>query len=130
MTKIAILEDDEGLAEIYQVSLKAEGFKVIHAIDGVAGVELVKTHTPDLVLLDIMMPQMSGDEVLRAMRESDWGKNTPVIVLTNIAESELSDEFRKLNYQGYLVKAMNSPSQIIDNVKRVLAGQPVQHPLK
>lgn len=129
MPTIAVIEDDEGLSEIYQVSLQADGFQTVYARDGKTGLDVIQKSMPDLVLLDIMMPQMSGDQVLAAMRATEWGKNIPVIISTNISEAEIPTSLRGLKYDALLIKANNSPSQIIDLIKKVLAaGQ--QTPVK
>lgn len=120
MPTVAVIEDDNGLSEIYQVSLKSEGYQVVTAIDGEAGLALVQQQKPDLVLLDIMMPKMSGDQVLTEMRKTEWGKDIPVIIMTNISEAEIPNNLRQLSYEALLIKANNSPSQIIELVKKVL----------
>lgn len=120
MQTVAVIEDDEGLSEIYQTSLASDGFQVVIARDGEAGLALVQSEKPDLVLLDIMMPKMSGDQVLAEMRKTDWGKDIPVIIMTNISEAEIPSTLRQLNYSALLIKANNSPSQIIEMVKKIL----------
>lgn len=120
MALIAIIEDDKMLAEIYEISLEAAGFQAEIAHDGKAGLELIKKSLPDLVLLDIMMPIMSGDQVLKHMRESTWGKDIPVVMATNISESEAPDELMKLKFERFLIKANNSPKQIIEIIKEIL----------
>lgn len=120
MLKIAVIEDDEGLSEIYQTSLTADGYQVVIARDGEAGLALIQAEKPDLILLDIMMPKVSGDQVLAEMRKSAWGKDIPVIIMTNISEAEIPNTLRQLNYSALLIKANNSPSQIIEMVKKIL----------
>ncbi len=120
MAKIAIIEDDVMLAEIYQTSLALEGFNCLVAHDGRTGLALIQREMPDLVLLDIMLPEMGGDEVLSAMRASDWGKDIKVLVLTNISKTEAPEAFSRLHFEDYLVKANNTPDQIVGTVKRIL----------
>jgi DNA-binding response OmpR family regulator len=105
MYTVCIVEDDAMLAEIYHTLLQSAGFKSFVANDGQAGIELVGQVQPDLVLLDIMLPQLSGDEVLRQIRSNDWGKETKVIMLTNISESEAPDGLNELGFSRYIVKA-------------------------
>jgi len=121
MTKVVIVEDDIPLAEMYKFKLDGAGYICEIALDGAAGLELIKNSKPDLVLLDLMLPQMTGSEVLKHIRSSDWGKNIKVIVLTNVSEAEAPDELNKLGIEKYLVKANHTPSQVIEFVNQALA---------
>ncbi|MDZ7786502.1 MAG: response regulator [Candidatus Saccharibacteria bacterium] len=122
--KIVLVEDDEMLAEIYQTRLELAGFECKRAGNGMTGLELIQNELPDLVLLDLMMPIMSGDDVLKAMRESDWGKAIKVIVLTNISEAEAPANIRDFGIERYIVKANLVHNQLIDAVKQVLGEAP------
>ncbi len=124
MSKVVIVEDDIPLAEMYKFKLDGAGFVCEIALDGAAGLELIKNSKPDLVLLDLMLPQMTGGDVLKHMRGSQWGKNIKVIVLTNVSEAEAPDELRKLGIERYLVKANNTPSQVIEFVNQALGAKP------
>jgi two-component system, OmpR family, alkaline phosphatase synthesis response regulator PhoP len=118
--KIVIVEDDAMLAEIYQTSLQTEGFICHVAHDGVAALGVIQEQIPDLVLLDLMIPQISGDEVLHQMRESDWGKHIKVIIATNISESEAPDGLSKYGFERYLVKANTGPAELVQIIKQTL----------
>ena len=84
-SKIAVVEDDRDLQFLYKLKLEHEGFEVATASDGRAGLEVSQHFRPDLLLLDLRMPEMSGDEMLARLREHDWGSGIRVIVLTNIS---------------------------------------------
>lgn len=120
--KIVLAEDDEMLAEIYQTRLELAGYECKRANNGLAGLELIQKELPDLVLLDLMMPMMSGDEVLQAMRKSDWGKSIKVIILTNISEAEAPDDIQELGIERYIVKANLVHDQLVETVKQVLSN--------
>lgn len=120
MAKIVLVEDDAMLAEIYQTWLQIAGHECHIANDGVTGLELIKQNIPDLALLDLMLPQMSGDNILRAMRESDWGKKIKAIFLTNISESEAPEGIQKLGFERYIVKANLATNQLADIVAETL----------
>ena len=75
---------------------------------------------PDLILLDLRMPVLSGEEMLEALRENDWAKNIKVIVLTNISKDEAPAKLRLLDVDQYIVKAHHTPAQIVDIVQKVL----------
>lgn len=121
MTKIAIIEDDSVINQMYRIKFEAEGFDVQVADNGKSGIELVKNFQPDIVLLDIQMPEMTGDEALQHMRSQNWGKTVPVIVLTNLGAEESPKVLRSLNIHSYIVKADFTPSQVVDRVKQALS---------
>ena len=121
MTKIAIIEDDSAIHQMYRMKFESEGFDVQLAGDGRSGVELVKKFRPDLVLLDMQMPEVDGLSALRIIRKEDWGKTVPVIILTNLGEEESPKELRSLGISGYIVKADLTPRQVVARVKETLA---------
>lgn len=120
MTKIAIIEDDPTINQMYRMKFEAAGFDVRLASDGKTGVALVEAFGPDLILLDMQMPVMTGHEALKKIRDSDWGKVIPVIILTNMGEEESPKELRSLGIESYIVKADLTPSQVVERVKETL----------
>lgn len=120
--KIAIVEDDLVISQMYRMKFEAEGFDVQTAENGKLGVELCKKMHPDVLLLDIRMPEMNGDEALKIIRATDWGKNIPVLVLTNLGEEEAPKALQALGIHSYIVKADFTPRQVVERVKEVLAG--------
>jgi len=120
MTKIAIIEDDSVINQMYRMKFEAAGFEVATASDGEAGVATVKKFQPEIILLDLQMPRMGGAEALDVIRKSDWGKDIPVIILTNLGEEEAPKELKKLNIHSYIVKAELTPSQVVSRVKDAL----------
>lgn len=128
MTKIVLVEDDQMLAEIYQTRLELAGFECFVANDGMTGLLLIKEKLPDLALLDLMLPQMSGDEILRQMRASDWGKAIKAIFLTNISESEAPEGLHQLGFERYIVKANLVNDQLAEIVKATLDGPSARGP--
>ncbi len=124
MTKIVLVEDDVMLAEIYQTRLELAGYTCKVAHDGLDGLLLIKQELPDLVLLDLMLPQMSGDDILREMRNNDWGKDIKAVFLTNISESEAPDHLDELNFERYIVKANLTNNQLAEVVDEILDKQP------
>ena len=126
--KIVIVEDDVFLAEIYQTRMHLAGHTCYVANDGLTGLQLIKQMMPDLVLLDLMLPQMSGDEVLAAMRKSDWGKDIKVLILTNLSETEAPDNLKNYHFERYLVKANLSGSELNQIVADILTKTPPAAP--
>ena len=121
MTKIAIIEDDPVISQMYRMKFEADGFDVQLANDGKKGVAMVESFAPDMVLLDIQMPEMGGDEALAAIRKSATSKDTPVIILTNLGEEEAPKTIRGLGIHSYIVKAELTPRQVVQRVKDALA---------
>jgi DNA-binding response OmpR family regulator len=120
MTKIAIVEDDPTINQMYRMKFEATSFEVQLASDGEQGIALVEAFQPDLILLDIQMPKKNGYETLKEIRAHDWGKNIPVIILTNLGEEEAPKELRELGIESYIVKADLTPSQVVERVKETL----------
>jgi DNA-binding response OmpR family regulator len=122
--KIIIVEDNMSLAEIYKTRLELLGYTCFVAYNGITGLYFIQKEIPDLVLLDIMIPDIPGDQVLATMRKSDWGKNIPVYVISNLNESEAPVGLRQLGIAGYSVKATMTDDQI-DRIVDSLLKPPV-----
>jgi len=120
MTKIAIVEDDQVINQMYRMKFEAAGFDVSSASDGEAGVALVKKLRPDIILLDLQMPRMGGAEALEHIRNDKNLEKTPVIILTNLGEEEAPKTLRSLGIHSYIVKAELAPSQVVSRVKDAL----------
>lgn len=120
MTKIAIIEDDAVISQMYRMKFEADGFEVQLANNGKRGVAMVEAFSPDLILMDLQMPEMSGAEALAAIRKNDWGKDIPVIILTNLGQEESPKEIRDLGIHSYIVKAELTPRQVVQRVKEAL----------
>lgn len=121
MTKIAIIEDDPVISQMYRMKFETDGFEVRVAENGRDGVVLVKNMKPDLILLDMQMPEMNGAEALVEIRKHTESKTTPVIVLTNLGEEEAPKNLHALGIHSYIVKADLTPRQVVERVKEALA---------
>ncbi len=120
--KIAIVEDDQTISQMYRVKFESEGFIVEVANGGVLGLEMVEEMKPDILLLDLMMPDMNGDEMLTKMRKEPWGKKIKVIILTNMGEQEAPPSIKGLDVLDFIVKAEMTPRQVAERVKQKLAS--------
>lgn len=120
MTKIAIIEDDQVISQMYRMKFEAAGFEVEIADNGSRGIDLVKSFSPDIILLDLQMPKLNGVEALQKIRKETWGKTTPVIVLTNTGEEEAPTDLKDLGVSSYIVKANLTPRQVVQRVKETL----------
>lgn len=122
MSKIAIIEDDGAISQMYRIKFEAEGYTVQIAENGRIGLELVEIMKPDIILLDIMMPEMTGDEMLATLRKTDWGKDVKVIILTNMGEQEAPESLKNLGVSAFIVKAEMTPRQVAELVKKTLSA--------
>ena len=102
MPKIAIIEDDQAISQMYRIKFEAEQFEVETAENGKLGLELLEKMRPNIVLLDLMMPEMNGDEMLVKLRATDWGKEIPIIILTNMGEQEAPPALKELGVRRFI----------------------------
>src|ERR1051326_1383271 len=109
MAKIAIIEDDQAIAQMYRFKFEADGEDVETAENGRLGLELIEQFKPDMILLDLMMPEMTGEEMLAALRKTSWGADIKVIVLTNRGEQEIPPEVKQLGVTAIILKADMTP---------------------
>ncbi len=122
--KIVIVEDNTEIAEIYETRLKMLGYTCFVANDGIAALYIIQKEQPSLVLLDLMVPNVAGDEILKRMRASSWGKDIPVFIISNLNEADAPAGLRDLNITGYVVKANLSGDgldQIVNTILRPTA---------
>jgi DNA-binding response OmpR family regulator len=120
MPKIIIVEDDFAISQMYRLKFESEGYNVDTADNGKLGLTLIEKTMPDMVLLDLMMPEMNGDEMLRHLRKTPWGKNIKVIILTNMGEHEVPKDVFKLGVESVVLKADMTPRQVAELVKSKL----------
>jgi DNA-binding response OmpR family regulator len=118
--KIAIIEDDQAISQMYRFKFEAENYIVNTAENGKLGLELVEHMRPDIILLDLMMPEMTGDEMLAKLRELPWGKDIKVIILTNKGEQEIPESVKALNVSAVVLKSDMTPRQVAELVKKQL----------
>lgn len=118
--KIVIVEDNESLAEIYKTRLEIIGYKCFTAYDGEEALAIIEREQPQLVLLDMMVPKIAGDQILARMRATDWGKDIRVFIISNLNEVDAPAGLRDYNIEGYAVKANLSNDDIDKLVDKIL----------
>lgn len=130
--KIVVVEDQQVLATVYRNKFIAEGYQVEVAADGLAGLDLINKTRPDLVILDLMLPKLSGIEVLKKVRANALFKSLPVIIFSNAALPGVVEEAWKAGATMVLSKSSHSPKQIVESVRTALKAasenQPDAHP--
>lgn len=122
MKTILFVEDESALQKTFSDVLKQEGFDIINATDGEAGLRLAKEKHPDLVLLDLILPKMNGFEVLKRLKEDEDTKAIPVIVLTNLEQMADIQQAIDLGATTYLVKSNYNLEEVIEIVRKALQG--------
>lgn len=126
MRRLLLVEDDPLIANIYQRKFTQDGYMVIHAKDGQAALDELSEETPDLVILDIMLPVVSGLDVLQEIRSDPARKELPVIVFSNAYQSKLIDKAWATGATSVLMKGSTNPLQLSRIVGELLEGQPKQ----
>lgn len=116
---ILIVEDEGLLRELLVEKMELEGFKTFSAPDGAAGLEIALRERPDVVLLDLLMPNMGGMEVLQRLREDERGRGIPVIILSNLSTKENIVEGAEKGAVEYLVKSNFNLDEIVGKVKEI-----------
>lgn len=122
MSKILFVEDDSILSRVYTKAMQGAGLEVTHAADGEAGLTILQVMRPDLILLDLMLPRISGVDLLRIIRGSEDFKDTPVIVFSSAFRSEMEEDLEKLGATRVLSKSEFVPKQVIAFIKDLLPG--------
>ena len=118
--RILLVEDDRFLRRACEVSLRQRGFVVTTAADGEEALRKVRAEVPDLILLDLLMPKMTGTEVLKALRAEEATKEIRVLILSNSSREQDVEEIKTLGVSGYFVKADLSLQALGDMVARLL----------
>ncbi len=121
-TKIAIIEDDLAISQMYRIKFETDGYEVETAENGKQGLELCEKMKPEIILLDVMMPEMTGPEMLEKLRQTDWGVKIKVLILTNMGEQEIPDVVKKYNVEDIILKADMTPSQVAALVKKTIGS--------
>lgn len=119
--KIVIVEDNAALADIYKIRLEIVGYKCFVAYDGEEALRLIQQEQPRLVLLDLMVPKIAGDQILAQMRASDWGKDIKVHIISNLNEEQAPAGLRDYGIEGYSVKANLHNDDIDQLVAKILS---------
>lgn len=124
MAKIMVVEDDQSLREIYSIRLTAEGYEVVSAGDGEEALAIAVKERPDLVLSDVMMPKISGFDMLDILRSTPETKNIKVIMMTALSSDDQRKRGESLGADKYLVKSQVGIEDVIAAVREVLGGVP------
>jgi len=129
-SRILLIEDNRFLRRACEIGLTARGFRVTSAVDGADGVQRALAERPDLILLDLIMPKMSGLEALRALRQAEETRQIPVLIVSNSPREQYLDEVTRLGAVGYLIKANLRLDDLANHITGVLGASSVAEPGK
>lgn len=118
--KILLIEDDESISFLYKRQLDQAGLPTDAYLTGQEGLSAASQKKYDLILLDIMLPDINGLDILKKLKENEATKKIPVIFLTNLGQEETIKEGFKLGADGYLIKASFTPDQMVEEVKSLI----------
>ncbi len=118
--KVAIIEDDPAIIQMYKLKFETEGYDVQTAGDGLEGLALIESFMPNAVLLDLMMPNMNGMEMLSKLRSMANAREQKVLVLTYMGDTETATKVYKMAADDYIVKAEMTPLQVVERVRNLL----------
>jgi DNA-binding response OmpR family regulator len=124
--KILIIEDDRYISKMYQLKLSLDGFDVQIADNGRIGVDKVREFKPDIILTDILMPEMDGFEVIKIVKGDPETKDIPILIMSNLGQEDHIQKGLDLGAMGYIVKSQYTPSKVVEKIKEILAGKFVQ----
>src|SRR5689334_461387 len=124
MAKLMLVEDDNNLREIYEARLQAEGYEIVTAHDGEEALVVAKAEKPDLIISDVMMPKISGFEMLDILRNTEGLKEVKVIMLTALGQADDQQRADHLGADSYLVKSQVTLEDIVQVAGRLLTGEP------
>jgi len=120
MKKILLVEDDPFLIDIYATKLKLEGFDLITAKDGEEALEKLKKNKPVLIILDIVLPNMDGWQVLKQIKNIQGAEKIKILVLSNLGQKEEVEKGLELGADKYLIKSNFTPSNVVKELKELL----------
>lgn len=124
MIKVLIVEDDQAIAEMYAMKCELAGFSDRCARNGLEALATLEDYTPDIVLLDLQMPEMGGAEFLIHFRQKPQFNSVPVLILTNTGVEEAPKTIWDHNISGFIVKANSTPSEVINKLKETIDNNP------
>ena len=116
--KILIVEDELDIISIYQVAMEGSDFEIVTAKNGKIGLEVAAKEKPDLIILDLLMPEMDGFGFLEAAKNDEQIKNIPIIVASNLGQSDDIDRAREYGIKDYLVKDRITPKDIMEKIRK------------
>lgn len=124
--KVLIVDDDQALAAIFQTALQEGGYEVVIAADGKTGLEMAKTEKPNFILLDQVLPDMKGNDILKTLKEDEETKGIAVALLSNFGQGELVQDAINHGALDYILKYQIEPKDLVEKVKELMTESGTQ----
>lgn len=121
--KVLIIEDDSFLSDLYKIQFEKEGYKVVQSYDGLDGLSKISIENPTVVVLDLILPELSGFEVLERLKKDPKFSRLPVVVLSNLRDEEKMKKALTLGAVGYIIKPTLTPKQVVEEVGKYIGKQ-------
>ncbi len=118
--KVLIIDDDENISVVFETALQKSGLQTVFALNGKSGIDKARFEKPDLILLDQVLPDISGNEVLRTLKTDANTKSIPVIILSNFSQEELVKEAINNGAMDYIFKYQVEPQDLVNKIKQAL----------
>jgi two-component system alkaline phosphatase synthesis response regulator PhoP len=118
--KVLIIDDDANIIEIWGIILRQNGFEVLSAVNGRSGIDQAKTQKPDFILLDQIMPDMRGNDVLKTLKEDPTTSSIPVAMASNYSDTQLMQEAIQQGALDYILKYQIEPLDLVSKIKNLL----------
>ena len=118
--KVLIVDDDETLSAVFETALQKSGLETVFALNGKSGIDKAKSEKPDLILLDQVLPDISGNEVLKTLKMDTQTQSIPVLILSNFSQEELVKEAINNGAMDYIFKYQVEPQDLVSKVKQAL----------
>lgn len=122
--KVLIIDDDEMIIELWSIALKQEGYEVLSAMSGKDGINQAKNKQPNIILIDQIMPDIKGNDLLRMLKDDPTTKQIPVAVVSNYNESQLMQEAIQKGAIDYILKYQIEPQDLVNKIKTLLQPLP------
>lgn len=122
MAKILVAEDDQFLSDAYATKLTQAGYELEKAFDGQEVLQKLETYSPDVIILDLVMPKLDGYSVLEQLKQSEDWKDIPVIVASNLGQKQDIDQAKKLGANDYVVKTDLSMNKLIEKIENLISS--------
>ena len=122
MTKILVIEDDKFLSNVYRIKLQKVGFDVILAVDGAEALEKIKSENFDLIILDLIIPKIDGFAVLSEIKSQEKYKKIPVLIASNLGQTEDINRAMKLGATDFVVKSDTSLDALVEKIKKIISS--------
>lgn len=118
--KVLIIDDDENLSAVFESALQKNNLETVFALNGKSGIDKARSEKPDLILLDQVLPDISGNEVLKTLKMDSHTQRIPVLILSNFSQEELVKEAINNGAMDYIFKYQVEPQDLVNKVKQAL----------